>query len=50
MRSDGLFAIEDDPLALRSWVTSQGYLTGITSGQVTTALGYTPYNNTNPNI
>jgi len=26
-----------------------GYLTGITSGQVTTALGYTPYNSTNPN-
>lgn len=25
------------------------YLTGITSGQVTTALGYTPYNATNPN-
>ena len=26
-----------------------GYITGITSGNVTTALGYTPYNNTNPN-
>ena len=26
-----------------------GYLTGITSGNVTTALGYTPYNATNPN-
>ena len=25
-----------------------GYLTGITSGDVTTALGYTPYNSTNP--
>lgn len=25
------------------------YLTGITSGQVTTALGYTPYNSSNPN-
>jgi len=25
------------------------YLTGITSSQVTTALGYTPYNSTNPN-
>jgi len=25
-----------------------GFLTGITSGQVTTALGYTPYNSTNP--
>lgn len=28
---------------------SAGYLTGITSSQVTTALGYTPYNSTNPN-
>jgi hypothetical protein len=27
---------------------SAGYLTGITSGQVTTALGFTPYNSTNP--
>jgi len=27
---------------------SAGYLTGITSGDVTTALGYTPYNATNP--
>lgn len=27
---------------------SAGYLTSITSGQVTTALGYTPYNATNP--
>lgn len=25
-----------------------GYITGITSGDVTTALGYTPYNSTNP--
>lgn len=27
---------------------STTYLTGITSGQVTTALGFTPYNSTNP--
>lgn len=26
-----------------------GFITGITSGDVTTALGYTPYNSTNPN-
>lgn len=26
-----------------------GYISGITSGNVTTALGYTPYNATNPN-
>lgn len=29
-RYDGLFAIDDEPIALRSWVTSQGYVT--TSG------------------
>lgn len=29
-------------------VDSNSYLTGITSSQVTTALGYTPYNSTNP--
>ena len=27
---------------------NSGYLTGITSGQVTSALGYTPYNSSNP--
>ena len=26
-----------------------GYITGITSSDVTTALGYTPYNSSNPN-
>ena len=33
-----------------SWVpsTNPNYLTGITSNQVTTALGFTPYNSTNP--
>ena len=35
-------------LATQSYVTSQGYLTGITSLQVTNALGYTPYNSSNP--
>jgi hypothetical protein len=30
-------------------IDSSTYLTGITSGQVTTALGFTPYNATNPN-
>lgn len=48
LRSDGLMAVDDAPIALRSWVTAQAYLTGITSAQVTTALGYTPYNSTNP--
>ncbi len=30
-------------------VNNAGYITGITSSDVTTALGYTPYNATNPN-
>lgn len=34
--------------ATESWVGQQGYLTDITSSDVTTALGYTPYNSTNP--
>jgi len=28
---------------------TSGYITGISSSDVTTALGYTPYNSTNPN-
>ena len=35
--------------AVKTFVEGKGYLTGITSSQVTTALGYTPYNSTNPN-
>lgn len=31
---------------ISQWTNNSGYLTGITSGQVTTALGYTPYNGT----
>ena len=34
--------------ATEQWVTNKGYITGITSSDVTTALGYTPYNSTNP--
>ena len=30
-------------------VNNVGYITGITSSDVTTALGYTPYNSSNPN-
>ena len=30
-------------------IAGAGFLTGITSSDVTTALGYTPYNSTNPN-
>lgn len=34
--------------ATESWVGQQGYITGITSSDVTTALGYTPYDANNP--
>lgn len=34
--------------ATETWVGNQGYITGIASGDVTTALGYTPYNSSNP--
>lgn len=34
--------------ATETWVGQQGYITGITSSDVTTALGYTPYNSSNP--
>lgn len=36
------------PTNVSSFTNDSGYLTGITSGQVTTALGFTPYNATNP--
>lgn len=35
--------------ATETWVGQQGYITGITSSDVTTALGYTPYSSSNPN-
>ena len=35
--------------ATEQWVGQQGYITGITSSDVTSALGYTPYNSSNPN-
>ena len=34
--------------ATQDWVTGKKYLTGVTYSQVTTALGYTPYNSSNP--
>ena len=40
--------ITDRPTNLSAFTNGPGYLTGITSSQVTTALGYTPYNATNP--
>ena len=35
--------------ATENWVTNKGYITGIDSSDVVTALGYTPYNSSNPN-
>lgn len=34
--------------ATQTWVGQQGYITGITSSDVTSALGYTPYDSENP--
>lgn len=34
--------------ATETWVENKGYITGITSSDVTTALGYTPYSDANP--
>lgn len=36
------------PTNLSSFTNGPGYITGITSANVTTALGFTPYNATNP--
>lgn len=36
------------PYATQSWVTGKGYITGINASMVTNALGYTPYNSSNP--
>ena len=38
-------SVPTDTWDLTNWA---GFITGITSGDVTTALGYTPYNSTNP--
>lgn len=35
--------------ATETWVGNQGYITGIDSSDVTSALGYTPYDSSNPN-
>lgn len=37
------------PTNVSAFTNDSGYITGITSSDVTTALGYTPYNSTNPN-
>ena len=38
-----------DGYATETWVDQQGYITGITNEDVTIALGYTPYDDSNPN-
>lgn len=47
LRGDG--SLSTFPTTVSSFSNDAGYLTGITSGQVTSALGFTPYNATNPN-
>lgn len=37
------------PTNISSFTNDSGYITGISSSDVTSALGYTPYNSTNPN-
>jgi hypothetical protein len=45
--STGVFSYTQ-PTNVSTFTNDSGYLTGITGAQVTTALGYTPYNSTNP--
>ncbi len=45
----GSTSVNLDGYATEDWVLNQHYLTRITSSDVVTALGYTPYNSTNPN-
>ena len=45
---NNVWTLDNSTFATQTWVTNQGYITGITSAMVTTALGYTPYNSSNP--
>ena len=45
---DGIAAGATNVTNTNQLTNGAGYITGITSGMVTTALGYTPYNSTNP--
>jgi hypothetical protein len=47
--STQLALLSDVPTDTNDLTNGAGYITGITSSDVTTALGYTPYNATNPN-
>lgn len=46
VRGDG--TLGTSPTAVSAFTNDAGYLTSISSSQVTTALGFTPYNATNP--
>jgi hypothetical protein len=46
LRGDGSTATF--PTAVSAFTNDSGYITGISSAQVTAALGFTPYNSTNP--
>ena len=41
--------LEEAEESIKSFVENKNYLTEITSSQITDALGFTPYNSTNPN-
>ena len=49
---NGIVTLPDYPslsgYATESWVNNKGYITGINSTMVTNALGFTPYNSSNP--
>ena len=44
----GFITSSDIPTDLSDFTNDVGYITGITSSDVTTALGYTPYDSSNP--
>lgn len=47
--SNKIATMSDVPTDTNDLTNGAGYITGINSSDVTTALGYTPYNSTNPN-
>ena len=47
-RASNTYQLKGNYVSGTPW-TSMGYLTSISNGNVTTALGFTPYNSTNPN-
>lgn len=44
----GLAQILNKPTAVSAFTNDAGYIIGVTSGQITAALGFTPYDATNP--